>query len=134
MLCETAQSSVAWVTTFFALMTCGMCFVGLGSWGNVQGNEQVYKPLLAGSFVLLIAAIGSFIDSHSSDLAYIKAVTVTLCTAVAIFHFLHVAYLLAPETSKWKDCLNRHALQDEVNHKRATAYKLNRLIENALEI
>lgn len=107
--------------------------MGLGSLGNADGNKSPLKPIIA----IVFHAIGgviSFEREGTSDLKFVGAVSLICSILAIVYHSMHAIYLLSSKDSDLRKRLGNHAMQDEVDHKTATFFKVNRLVDNAIDI
>ena len=127
-------------------------WVGCGSCGNQQDGIRCWKPTCGGVFLFVVVVLG-FTDGiyeaedssqdgevelvraqYSPNERYVRVVGLLLGMVVIGFHILHCVEICARDDRRRKTILNQHAFQNEVNHKAAMHYKINKMVNNAVEI
>ena len=140
-----------WLRLFFRLCIFGMFWVGLGSFGNQQDRTRCWKPTCSGIFVFIFVVL-TFIQTnfesengedgsldivraeYRSDEKYIRIVSLILGCIVILLHTLHCVEICSRDDQKRKTILNHFAFQHEVDHKAAIHYKINKMVDNAVDI
>ena len=151
MSCQTGNAILFWLNLFFTLCIFGMMWVGCGSIGNQQDGIRCWKPACGSIFVFVVVVLG-FIGSnfgeeedeegdthvvredYSADQRYVRIVSLILGCIVIIFHLLHCVEICTKEDRRRKTILNEHAFSHEVDHKAAMHFKINLLVDNAVQI
>lgn len=112
--------------------------MGLGSLGNDNSNTSAIKPLLASLFLILIVVLPDIQEVRylepKATIKYLVSVSLILCSLAISLHWIHALYLLLPSQSAWKAKIKKHVLQSEVDLKSSAAFKMDRLVNNAVEI
>ena len=149
--CRTGNAILFWLGLFFELCVFGMLWVGCGSCGNQQDGIRWWKPAVGVTFLFLVVVM-SHINSNydekeeedgtvsvaradfSPDERYIRVVSLILGCIVIFMHILHCVEICAGEDRRRKTILNQHAFRHEVDHKAAMHFKINKMVDNAVDI
>lgn len=136
MTCEITVSIGRWLWAFFVLCIFGMVYIGCGSCGNADGNKRSWKPIFAILFLFFGVIVPNITvegyEISGSD-RYIRLVSILLASVACFMHLLHIIYLWSC-TDGCKSPLNKMVNSDESALKRALAFKMDRVVTNALEI
>lgn len=138
--CVTGHSIRFWILNFLGLCVFGMGIYGAGSLGNGDSDVRWYKPFIAILFLFIWlvrpfawGAIDSF-DNFQYNNTYIFLVALIMVILVILFQLRNMVFMLFPRGSSTKTRIHRQTMQDEMDHKSAFAYKIDRLVNNALDI
>ena len=136
--CATSSSLLWWSVTFFGLSMFGIALVGLGTLGNSLDTTRPSLPLVGAAFVFLaiILPIALAEIDDEGALAYGPRFLRILATLPLVYVlFMHVLHFATSSMeSQFEATLVRRPLQDEQNLKSAIQFKVNRLVDNAVEI
>jgi len=135
---------LAWLFFFFVLCAFGVSFVVCASIGNDVYVEDWRWPALGLLTVTVLTVVPFAIanvageDDASVEQSYLRLVSFGLGSVVVVFHLIHIASLTV--SKKWqrrlwiRKLLNPSALYSEYNLKKASACKLNNLVQNAMDL
>ena len=135
--CNLQSSIYFWVYHFVILGCFGTIWVGFGSFGNTTNGEAWWQPLVAIFFLLGAIIVGFFfteIASNMTEPPYLGLIVLGLTGFAIYLHLLHLVCLVGTPNSLLKHRLNEHAMKDEKDSIDAASYKVNRMVENAMEI
>lgn len=148
--CDIGISVVAWLLLFLKVGAFGLAFTALGSIGNTIECREFWHPLVGCVPVLILSLVMLTIYS---DEPYLTVITVSAFILSCIVIYLHVTHALSVLVSeeyllehpviqeKWlseeritwlRKVLKPRMTEAELLAKKAMAYKLNTMIENAL--
>lgn len=74
------------------------------------------------------------IDNHTANEQYVRVVALIFACTVIFMHILHCVEICAEDDKPRKGKLRAHAYHGEVDLKSSIQYKMNRMVENAIEI
>ena len=115
-----------------------MMWIGCGSCGNSHMDRgSIWRPILGGSFVVCFAIYGYITNEHTGvepSVHYLRVWMLILGCIVVCMHILHCLFLCSKKDSALHKKLTEHAYKSEVDLKNATSFKLNRMVENAMDI
>jgi len=141
--CRIGAAIINWLITFVVISVVGLVTIGLGSFGNDISSQKFYFPLFGMSTVIgLIVWTATSLFSKSISVAaedFIKVITILLGVLAMLFHLSHAMILYVPKEKRGKFPRLEYAIESDgirntVRKKRATAYKINLLSENALSL
>jgi len=141
--CGIGAAIINWLITFVVISVVGLVTIGLGSIGNDISSQKFYFPLFGMSTVFgLIVWTAKSPFSKSISVAaeeYLKGTTILLGVLVMLFHLSHAMILYVPKEKRGKfprleSAIESDGIRNTVRKKRATAYKINMLSENALSL
>jgi len=136
--CTSANSVAKWLEIFFLISLIGLIVVGLGSIGNDISCRRFYLPLI-GMFFVGVLATPQLKANNSAD-NYVTVMALCLGSVAMLMHLSHAVILLIPKRW-WKGKFPRleafmgsDGMTNIVIVKRAAAFKVNLLTENALSL
>eukprot|EP00977_Amphora_coffeiformis_P018301 scaffold6378_cov176-Amphora_coffeaeformis.AAC.12 len=136
--CETTNAVVFWLYIFVSLCLFGMVWIGCGTCGNAQHNVPCWKPSCGGLFLMCVVILPFIGDNYEKDFTpdqqYVRVVALIFACTVIFMHILHCVEICAADDKPRKEKLRKHAYQSEVDLKSSIQYKVNRMVENAVEI
>ena len=137
--CAIGRSVVRWLLIFTISTAYGLFFIGLGSLGNDLECRHWWYPLIAILAVSVESYAIYYTPTGNHNLRYLKVVTLILSTIASCMQLLHLAILLVPKeyTERHPQLKRLFATQSMVHAakiKKATAYKLDQMVRNAVEM
>lgn len=137
-LCSIGNSVVKFFITFASLCFFGIAWMGIGSMGNNASNKKVYKPLLASVCLIVVVIVPDIEQSKyvapNVTVKYLFAVAIILTVLAILLHWIHAIYLCLPSNSQWKERIQKFTLWNEVGLKASMSFKINQLVDNAVDI
>jgi hypothetical protein len=148
--CDVGISVLAWLLLFLKVGAFGLAFTAIGSIGNTVECREFWHPLVGCVPVLVLGVVN--INLYS-DWPYLKAITVSAFLLSLVVVYLHISHALSILVSeeyllehpgireKWlsestitwlRKVLKPRMVEAELLAKKAMAYKLNIMMENAL--
>lgn len=139
--CDIAKSVGVWLFFFFFLCFFGVSFVVCASIGNDTYCDDYRWPALGLLTVVLLTMVPFLVsmdDENTGVQVYLRYISFVLGLIVCTLHLIHIGSLTISE--RWqrypwiRQILNPSALYSEYSLKKASAHKLNKMAQNAIDL